>query len=224
MLVLRTIEAFKVFDIVYVMTGGGPASGTQTITFFTYLQAFSAQRFSFGAALAYLTVIAILVLAMIYLRLLRQNEMRVSLSPGRPYRIFIHIAASHRGRGPRAVPVAGVLALVATATSWPGPHWWPDAPDARAVPGDLRHLRRQRLGGAAFRDAMVNSFLVATCTVAVSLVVGILGGYALARLRFPLRRTTLLAFLITYMLPPITLIIPLYLLMARWACSTRRPA
>ena len=75
-LVLRTIEAFKVFDIIYVMTGGGPASGTQTITFFTYLTAFSAQRFSVGAALAYLTVIAILVLATIYLRLLRQNEMR----------------------------------------------------------------------------------------------------------------------------------------------------
>jgi ABC-type sugar transport system permease subunit len=75
-LVLRTIEAFKVFDIVYVMTGGGPANGTQTITFLTYLQAFSAQRFSVGAALAYLTVLAILVLAMVYLRLLRQNELR----------------------------------------------------------------------------------------------------------------------------------------------------
>jgi multiple sugar transport system permease protein/N,N'-diacetylchitobiose transport system permease protein len=75
-LVLRTIEAFKVFDIIYVMTGGGPASGTQTITFLTYLQAFSAQRFSYGAALAYLTVLAILVLAMVYLRLLRQSEMR----------------------------------------------------------------------------------------------------------------------------------------------------
>jgi ABC-type sugar transport system permease subunit len=75
-LVLRTIEAFKVFDIVYVMTGGGPASGTQTITFFTYLQAFSSQRFSYVAALAYLTVLAILVLALLYLRLLRQNQLR----------------------------------------------------------------------------------------------------------------------------------------------------
>jgi multiple sugar transport system permease protein/N,N'-diacetylchitobiose transport system permease protein len=75
-LVLRTIEAFKVFDIIYVMTGGGPANGTQTVTFLTYLQAFSAQRFSVGAALAYLTVLAILALAMVYLRLLRQNEMR----------------------------------------------------------------------------------------------------------------------------------------------------
>jgi ABC-type sugar transport system permease subunit len=77
-LVLRTIEAFKVFDIVYVMTGGGPASGTQTVTFFTYLQAFSAQRFSVGAALAYLTVLTVLALALLYLRLLRQNELRAS--------------------------------------------------------------------------------------------------------------------------------------------------
>jgi multiple sugar transport system permease protein/N,N'-diacetylchitobiose transport system permease protein len=75
-LVLRTIDAFKVFDIIYVMTGGGPANGTQTITFLTYLRAFSDQQFSVGATLAYLTVLAILVLAMVYLRLLRQNEMR----------------------------------------------------------------------------------------------------------------------------------------------------
>jgi multiple sugar transport system permease protein/N,N'-diacetylchitobiose transport system permease protein len=75
-LVLRTIDAFKVFDIIYVLTGGGPANGTQTITFLTYLQAFSAQQFSVGATLAYLTVVAILALALVYLRLLRQNEMR----------------------------------------------------------------------------------------------------------------------------------------------------
>ena len=40
-LVLRTIEAFKVFDIIYVMTDGGPANGTQSVTFYTYQRAFS---------------------------------------------------------------------------------------------------------------------------------------------------------------------------------------
>ncbi len=74
-LILRTIEAFKVFDIVYVMTGGGPASGTQTVAFYTYLQAFSNQLFGYGAALAYLIVLAVFVLAMGYLRLLRQGQM-----------------------------------------------------------------------------------------------------------------------------------------------------
>ena len=74
-LILRTIEAFKVFDIIYVMTGGGPASGTQTIAFYTYLQAFSNQLYGYGAALAYLIVLAVFGLAMVYLRLLRQGQM-----------------------------------------------------------------------------------------------------------------------------------------------------
>ena len=74
-LILRTIEAFKVFDIVYVMTGGGPASGTQTVAFYTYLQAFSNQLFGYGAALAYLIVLAVFALAMGYLKLLRQGQM-----------------------------------------------------------------------------------------------------------------------------------------------------
>lgn len=74
-LILRTIEAFKVFDIIYVMTGGGPASGTQTVAFYTYLQAFSNQLFGYGAALAYLIVLAVFALAMGYLRILRQGQM-----------------------------------------------------------------------------------------------------------------------------------------------------
>lgn len=73
-LVLRTIEAFKVFDIIYIMTRGGPASGTQTIAFYTYLEAFSNQRFGYGSAVAYLIVLAVAVLAAIYLRLLRRSE------------------------------------------------------------------------------------------------------------------------------------------------------
>jgi ABC-type sugar transport system permease subunit len=74
-LILRTIEAFKVFDIIYVMTGGGPASGTQTVAFYTYLQAFSNQLFGYGAALAYLIVLAVFAMAMVYLRILRQGQM-----------------------------------------------------------------------------------------------------------------------------------------------------
>jgi multiple sugar transport system permease protein/N,N'-diacetylchitobiose transport system permease protein len=74
-LVLRTIEAFKVFDIIYVMTGGGPASGTQTIAFYTYLQAFSNQLFGYGSSLALLIVLAVLALALAYLRMLRQGAL-----------------------------------------------------------------------------------------------------------------------------------------------------
>ena len=80
-LVLRTIEAFKVFDIIYVMTGGGPANGTQSIAFYTYQRAFSDEFFGYGSALAYLIVLFILGFAVALhppaaLRHLRDRLMR----------------------------------------------------------------------------------------------------------------------------------------------------
>jgi multiple sugar transport system permease protein/N,N'-diacetylchitobiose transport system permease protein len=74
-LVLRTVEAVKVFDIVYAMTRGGPANGTQTISYYTYVTAFSEQNYGLGSAISYLIVIVILVLSALYLRMLRRSEM-----------------------------------------------------------------------------------------------------------------------------------------------------
>jgi multiple sugar transport system permease protein len=68
--------------------------------------------------------------------------------------------------------------------------------------------------GATFRAAMGNSIIVAVGVVVISMVVGILGAYAFARLRFRFRRAVLLLFLATYMLPQIALLIPLYLIMS----------
>jgi ABC-type sugar transport system permease subunit len=74
-LVLRTVEAFKVFDIIYAMTRGGPANGTQTISFYTYVTAFSEQNYGMGSAISLIIVMTILALSAIYLRLLRRSEM-----------------------------------------------------------------------------------------------------------------------------------------------------
>jgi multiple sugar transport system permease protein/N,N'-diacetylchitobiose transport system permease protein len=73
--VLRTVEAFKVFDIIYTMTRGGPANGTQTIAYYAYVTAFSNQNFGFGSALSYIIVLVILLLSATYLRILRRSEM-----------------------------------------------------------------------------------------------------------------------------------------------------
>jgi len=74
-LVLRTVEAFKVFDIIYAMTRGGPVNGTQTVAYYAYTTAFSDQNFGVGAALSYIIVLVILVLTFVYLRMLRRSEM-----------------------------------------------------------------------------------------------------------------------------------------------------
>jgi multiple sugar transport system permease protein/N,N'-diacetylchitobiose transport system permease protein len=69
-LVLRTMEAFKVFDIIWIMTHGGPANSTQTIAIYAYQTAYQGFDFGRGAALGYLIALVIMVLAAIYLRLL----------------------------------------------------------------------------------------------------------------------------------------------------------
>jgi multiple sugar transport system permease protein len=67
--------------------------------------------------------------------------------------------------------------------------------------------------GSTFRSAMANSTIVAVATVAISMLVGIFGAYAFARLEFRFRRATLMVFLATYMLPQIAMLIPMYLIL-----------
>jgi multiple sugar transport system permease protein len=64
-----------------------------------------------------------------------------------------------------------------------------------------------------FRSAVVNSTVIASTVTVVSLIAGTLAAYAFARLRFPGRGWLILAFMATYMLPPIALILPLYQIM-----------
>jgi len=72
-LVLRTVEALKVFDIIYVMTGGGPASSTKTLSFMVYQEAFSFLKLGTAAADAFLTVALIMIFVGIYIRLLQSR-------------------------------------------------------------------------------------------------------------------------------------------------------
>jgi multiple sugar transport system permease protein len=71
-LVLRTIEAFKVFDIIWVMTRGGPANSTRTLSILVYQEAFSFQRAGSGASLALIVTLIVTVLALAYGTLLRK--------------------------------------------------------------------------------------------------------------------------------------------------------
>ncbi len=71
-LVLRTIEAFKVFDLIWVMTRGGPANSTRTLSILVYQEAFAFQRAGSGASLALMVALMITVLAALYLKLKRR--------------------------------------------------------------------------------------------------------------------------------------------------------
>ena len=72
-LVFRTLDAFRVFDAVYVLTGGGPANTTETLSIYTYKTLMRSGDFGYGSALAVVSFGCVLGLAVIYLGLLRER-------------------------------------------------------------------------------------------------------------------------------------------------------
>ena len=76
-LVIRTVEAFRVFDIIYVITAGGPAFGTVTISYLTYLETFSFGHIGRGSALSFLISLITLLLAFVFIRILYKPEDRL---------------------------------------------------------------------------------------------------------------------------------------------------
>jgi ABC-type sugar transport system permease subunit len=69
-LIVRTVDAFRVFDIVYIITRGGPAFGTITISYLTYLETFTYGKIGSGAALSFLISIFTIIMAFFYIRFL----------------------------------------------------------------------------------------------------------------------------------------------------------
>ena len=73
-IVMRTVEKFKAFDIFYLMTRGGPANSTKTLMYDTYLQAFNNLNYSEAATLAYLIAIIVALMTLVYIRLMKRGE------------------------------------------------------------------------------------------------------------------------------------------------------
>lgn len=73
-LVYETMTAILTFDIIYVLTGGGPGDSTALISWFAYAEIFKSLNLGHGIALAIIIAIITLVLIFLYLRSLRTEE------------------------------------------------------------------------------------------------------------------------------------------------------
>jgi len=69
-LILQTLSAIRAFDVIYVLTAGGPGTATTTLTWKTFLTTFDSLDFGLGNAYAYTVSLITLVLALVYFRVL----------------------------------------------------------------------------------------------------------------------------------------------------------
>ena len=73
-LVYETIVAVSVFDLVYVLTGGGPGSATTLFSWFTYTATFKYLNFGEGAALSFMMAAVLFAVIVVYMRVVRVRE------------------------------------------------------------------------------------------------------------------------------------------------------
>ncbi|MFC7370068.1 ABC transporter permease subunit [Fictibacillus iocasae] len=72
-LLFRTLDAFRVFDLVFVLTGGGPASSTETISSLAYKVMFEQSNFGDGSALSVIVFICVAMISMIFIKFLGRD-------------------------------------------------------------------------------------------------------------------------------------------------------
>ena len=79
----------------------------------------------------------------------------------------------------------------------------------------LANYREVLFGPSSIVPNLWSSFVVATATTVLTMLIAIPAAYALGRLRYPLKRATGFYVLVTQMLPPVGLIIPYYLVLQK---------
>jgi multiple sugar transport system permease protein len=71
--IMATIFNFQLFDPIYVLTKGGPAWRTSTVSWYVYQQAFEADNLGFASTMGVVLLLIILVLSLVQLRFFRSD-------------------------------------------------------------------------------------------------------------------------------------------------------
>ena len=213
-ILLSTIWTFNDFAIIYILTKGGPGGATQVLPVFTYEMAFGAQRLGEAIAVA-LYMLPVLAIDHRPRPLHAAGARAMSKMPA------MAVAGPAGARPPRCAVSYGILGALLLLVLFPF-YWmtitsfksedqmrslvsmfWPSPVVLDNYYQLLDAGRTSPSGSATAPWWPSRSTLLATA-------VGTIGAYALARLRFMGRAFMSSAVLITYLVPPSILFIPLY--------------
>lgn len=73
-IILGVIYTFKVFDLIWVGTGGGPVDATELLSTYAYRLSFTQYSFSKGAAVANILFVMLFIIGIVYIKLIGKDE------------------------------------------------------------------------------------------------------------------------------------------------------
>ncbi len=73
-LIMRTIFVFHAFDLIFILTGGGPGDSTRVLSYYTYQETFQFLRHGRGAAVAFILFVLTAAVTLMYVKALREKD------------------------------------------------------------------------------------------------------------------------------------------------------
>jgi multiple sugar transport system permease protein len=73
-ILLRGVDLFKTFDLVYILTQGGPGNSSETLTYFTYVEGFKFFNPSYASAMSFIQLILVTIAAKLFLSFVRRQR------------------------------------------------------------------------------------------------------------------------------------------------------
>ena len=77
-ILFRALDAFKIFDLVYMFTQGGPGTSTESISWYIYQLGFKFFRLGYASAVSFIVVILLTVVATLYVARFVRGARRMS--------------------------------------------------------------------------------------------------------------------------------------------------
>jgi multiple sugar transport system permease protein len=71
---IRSIDAFKVFDIIYVSTAGGPGTASETVTMYAQTVGMRYLSLGYAAAISFTLLMAVVLVSTIFIRWMRRER------------------------------------------------------------------------------------------------------------------------------------------------------
>jgi ABC-type sugar transport system permease subunit len=218
MSIVRTFDAFRAFDLVWTVTGGGPGRSTEVFGVYTYKEAFQYLNYGKGAAVALLGT-AVMCLAGLF-------TYRLFARITRYERIAAYTEGEARGFSGRLRTTPGRLAFGALVTGITVLGVLPMAYlilTAFRPPADVYYVLQggwnfslvNFVNAARWENlplAFANTALVATVATVLSLVIALPSGYMLARYRTWTSETWFFLLYLVRAIPYIAWLLPLFLL------------
>jgi len=72
-LLIRLMDSFKTFDLIFVLTQGGPGMSTEILNYYTYRYGFKFFHLGYASALSWLLLVVVTIISIILIRILHSR-------------------------------------------------------------------------------------------------------------------------------------------------------